>query len=441
MAEDTLSPQQSFGIFARLYKWLYAKRCESILKTIQNNKLLSQKPLLDTLETKYPESKEDFRGELAYLVIQKLYENRIPEANINFYEENEELILTEIGNAENMEEIVKRLNLHLEFMRYYFNDSLHLLSDDYPLKAKLLDPHIKILSKKEFNKKSKEVSRQLKKIKKEVRAKFKEIREKEEYERLPKIEITSPEVSVIFGLFSVLFFCTGFLYNLLFLGYFGIELSKFFTISDYLSTSIDKVYYCFMSIIVGMVIGFFLYPEYLKGEIPIIRQSKFAQFFDRLIMPLMAVSVLVAFLQKNYYGFYPALQLFLLLLSIHIIKYFLIKYFKNPIRSYFILVSITWFFLSIFLGVVEDVSSIYREKTEDLKKYHIVFEKGVTLEEKDLILLASNSKYAFFYDKKCQKTIVLPTHNIDRIETKRRGAGGKLIPMIVDHFHGNGLKH
>ena len=246
MAEDTHSPQQSFGIFARLYWWLYAKRAESILKTVQNNKLLSQKALIDTFETKYPESKEDFHGELAYLVIQKLYENRIPEANINFYEENEELILTEIGNAKSMEEIVKRLNLHLKFMRYYFHDSPHLLSDDYPLKTELLDPHIKILSTKEFNKKSKEVSRQLKRIKKEVRAKFKEIREKEEYERLPKIEITSPKVSVIFGLFSVLFLCTSFLYNLLFLGYFGIELSKFFTISDYLSTSIDKVYGAFL---------------------------------------------------------------------------------------------------------------------------------------------------------------------------------------------------
>ena len=93
------------------------------------------------------------------------------------------------------------------------------------------------------------------------------------------------------------------------------------------------------------------------------------------------------------------------------------------------------------MGVVEDVSSIYREKTEDLKKYHIVFKKGVTLEEKDLILLASSSKYAFFYDKKRQKTIVLPTHDIDRIETERRGAGGKLIPMIVDRFYGNSLNH
>ncbi len=174
MTEDTHSPQQSFGIFARLYRWLYAKHLESVLKTVHNNKLLSQKALIDTLETKYPESKEDFRGELAYLVIQKLYESRIPEANINFYEENEELILTEIGNAKNMEEIVKRLNLHHEFMRHYFNDSLHLLSDDYPLKAKLLDPHIKVLSTKEFNKKSKEVSRQLKRVKKEVRAKLKE---------------------------------------------------------------------------------------------------------------------------------------------------------------------------------------------------------------------------------------------------------------------------
>jgi|LGOV01.1.fsa_nt_gb hypothetical protein len=440
MTEDTHSPQQSFGIFARLYRWLYAKHLESVLKTVHNNKLLSQKALIDTLETKYPESKEDFRGELAYLVIQKLYESRIPEANINFYEENEELILTEIGNAKNMEEIVKRLNLHHEFMRHYFNDSLHLLSDDYPLKAKLLDPHIKVLSTKEFNKKSKEVSRQLKRVKKEVRAKLKERREKEEYERLPKIEITSPKVSVIFGLFSGLFLCAGFLYNLLFLGYFGIELSKFFTISDYLAASIDKVYYCFISIIVGMAIGLFLYPDYLKGEIPIIRRSKFAQFFDRSVMPFMAVLVVVGYLQKNYHGFFLALQLFLLLLSMHIIIYFL-KYFESPIRSYFILVAITWFFLSIFLGVVEDVSSIYRERTEDLKKYHVVFEKGVTLEEKDLILLASNSKYAFFYDKKRQKTIVLPIHDIDRIETKRPSAGGILIPMIVDRFRGNGLNH
>ena len=440
MTEDTNSPQRSFGLFARLYRWLYIKRCKSILQAVRKNKLLSQKALLDKLEPKYGEAKEDFRGKLVYLAIEKLYENRIPEASTDFYNENQELILSEIKNAKNIEEIVGRQDLHLQLMRYYFNDSPQLLSDDHPLKANLSGPQIKKLSTKEFNKKSREVSRQFKKAKREVRAKLKDRREKEEYERLPKIEIISPKISVILGLFSVLFLCTGFLYNVLFLGYFGIELSKFFTISDYLASSIDKVYYCFISILVGMAIGLFLYPEYLKGEIPKIRRSKFAEVFDKSIMPLMAILVVVSYIQKNYDGFFIALQLFLFLLSIHIIIYFL-KYFENPIRSYFILIATTLFFLSISLGAVKDISSIYREETGNIKKYHVVFKKGITLEEKNLILLASNSKYAFFYDKKHQKTIVLPTHDIDHIETKTGKAGGKLIRMIVDRFCGNDLNH
>jgi hypothetical protein len=141
--------------------WLYQIRWNRILKCVLYNKLLSQAVLIDEFQNRYKDQGRDFIGNLALIVIEKLYTNRVQQSYKEFYDRNKNFVDLEIRKAKKSEIIRKRHALHLELMKYYFGKNVQNLPDDYPIKSELLNDKIRTLSRKEFVKQRKLLLKEL----------------------------------------------------------------------------------------------------------------------------------------------------------------------------------------------------------------------------------------------------------------------------------------
>ena len=267
--------KESYSIMFRFHLWIYKIKSKRVLKCVTNNYLLSWKILVDEYKEKYKNRSIHDINQLAHFVIEEFFYKKPPKPTSEFYQNNKNIIKSEVEEASNNELIKNKYCLHLQLMKYYFSKGI--IPKDHPNKADLLDPSIRLLSKKEYKNMCRIISKEWRMAKKDVSEQIKLKREKEMLERIPRVEIASPKISTIITLFSVLFLCTGFFYNYLFLGYFGVDPSKFFNIYDYLASSVDKIFYSFVSVFISCIIVIFLCPEYIYGEFPEPPRSKWGR--------------------------------------------------------------------------------------------------------------------------------------------------------------------
>lgn len=75
------------------------------------------------------------------------------------------------------------------------------------------------------------------------------IRDREAYQ----IQIDHNDVVVFLAVATPVFFISGYVYNLIFLGYFGIDVSLYFGLSDYISSSVDQIRFSIVGAIASIV--------------------------------------------------------------------------------------------------------------------------------------------------------------------------------------------
>lgn len=217
--------------------------------------------------------------------------------------------------------------------------------------------------------------------------------------------------------FVMIFICTGFFYNLIFLRLFGIKCELFFTLQDYLSSSIEKVYLIFIAVLVASVSSHVV--RYL------LREKKYLLYHRLLLGALYAfpffILILDIVLLKKYdnpFGYY------LLSLIIYIvIDYFLFRIiFKGNHESYAKFFFVTVFLLYLLIlgsAIITDRNAIFKEPLNELKRYRIHFIDKVKLDQGPLVLLESNSSYYFFYNKQERRALIFQKNMIEYVENLR----------------------
>lgn len=225
------------------------------------------------------------------------------------------------------------------------------------------------------------------------------------------------ELQTLYLSITAIFLCTGFFYNFFFFRLFGIRAEFFFTLQDYLASSIEKVY-----IIVIAILASFLGSNvirYLSSERNLILEHRLIHGLLCLApVFLFAVGLIVIVKFDNSTGYY------LLSFSIYVIcDYLLFKIlFKGNHESYskfFILTVFLLYLLLISSTILVDRDAVYKEPLNELKRYRIRFTKGIDLNQQPLVLLEANSNYFFFYDKQTQRSIVMRKEMIEYVENLR----------------------
>jgi|GEM_PF-5197974 len=294
-------------------------------------------------------------------------------------------------------------------------------SEKYFIKAQNLSMSIEKLNKKSFTELNKKMQNEHRIAKKELKIYLNTIIHNAAYDIIPKIEITTTHVNFILSICATIFILTGYLYNRYYLGHYGIEVSSYFTMSDYISSSIDKIYIaCIATVfsIVGFLKGML---ERSRIEVESLQLEIESYDYDKpmtVFVTAMTIFTIVAF-SANLPGKYMFLSMLILFAVMGIFTRIPIeKMIKNSTYVKITFVAIIVFFVEIFWAVTNNIDIINRVSAENFNKYKFNFKTANLNNFNNFIFLSSNSNYLFFYDKKKRQSYILPRNEISSIETK-----------------------
>lgn len=394
----------------KLRLWVWKKfvldKCTFICRF---NNFKVRKKLKEIYSQEFKDKDEEFINNLITAVVSELnvYET---DTNLSNFKNRNSADFNRAVHVASLDDSIKKLislNLRLRAKLYSFDEGR---SSSFMEKAKALEPNAKLPPYQE-----------IKEIYKKLRKELRELVEIEEIEQQPKIDFPMDKLAVIFCIASILFLCTGVLYNEIFLRKFGIQVSNYFTLSDYVASSVDHIY----NIIIGLLIALALIIVTRKIEGENIeetrKQFKFIYYANELL-PYFIIAALVLCTIRTFYENDPVRHYILLALILAIFvdyspKYFL-KYFNNPH-----IVGLVCYFVLIFLGWTI-ATALY--KAENLKntaklvdrEYEIIFDGTMDFNPTNMVILTATSNYYFFYDVKERKTYVVSRQKIVRVDYK-----------------------
>jgi hypothetical protein len=379
-----------------------------------------KKLLLD----KYSDKKIVFINKLANVICMQLMHEHIHEDYKDFYEEESDIVQKEIPELLQSDDFKQLIGQYLQLRAFYYSvvfisPELKAQSDTYLEKARAYIENVPALSSKEFWRKRKKIRRILRKEKKDYIRKLRAFFKEEAYRGIPKVELSTEQVTYLVTVVTVLFFLTGFVYNKYFLGSYGIDVSRFFSIGDYLSTSVDKIYVTAIGASIAVL-------SYLEGIYEAYRNEIVNVHFDvetrrkpRGIYYAIILS-LVASIEYFYFDFsgkYRMLSIFIfiiLLTALHAIP--IERFFKKSLSVYISGIIIIYFVAMMSGDIMDARYKIERLDIGELKKYHVVLDEGLSLDTSSCILLSGNSQYFFLYDKNANKTYIIPGGYVKYVE-------------------------
>ena len=214
-----------------------------------------------------------------------------------------------------------------------------------------------------------------------------------------KIDISTSEIAVLISAASPLFFISGYLYNYLLLGEFGVDVSKFFTLSDYISSSISRIGYTFSATVWGTIF-FFLgdHSASRKSIAQISYEHKGRRIHSLIIIATALIGTIVGYFQNIQlfysFGYFTAISL-----SMFLLPDMCQKYFKKPIPAQYILIFIFCFFAHLWASLGSTIDEFRYEELHSMKAYDVKLRDSLSLPTSDFVLIAANSGFFFFLDQ------------------------------------------
>jgi hypothetical protein len=221
-----------------------------------------------------------------------------------------------------------------------------------------------------------------------------------------KISLSFGDATSLITVISSFFLVSGYLYNHFLLGQFGIEVSKYFGLSDYLASSIDGISYSAYSAGLGLLSYFLGMHSASRKSVLQIRHEKTRKEYWLYAIPVILIAGAVLGYIKNLETFYDSIYMLIILAALYLMPIVARKYFEEPRRALFLLIFVASFSALMFASVGKTVFKLRNYEFPNLNPYEVHFTEHISLKEKEFIILAGNSEYFFFLDKD-RKVIVV----------------------------------
>jgi len=221
-----------------------------------------------------------------------------------------------------------------------------------------------------------------------------------------KISLSLGDVTSSISVISSFFLITGYLYNHFLLGQFGIEVSKYFSLSDYLASSLDGIRYSASGAALGLLsyfIGMHCTSRKSRHQLEYEKSQK--QYWPYLIFVSAIVGAAIGYL-KNLETFYDASYIVIIFSAMYFIPRFAAKYFKDPLTAMFLLIFIASFSAHMFAAVGKAAFKFKNYEFSKLNPFEVEFNKRISLTDKEFTILAGNSGYLFFLDRQRSAIVV-----------------------------------
>jgi hypothetical protein len=249
------------------------------------------------------------------------------------------------------------------------------------------------------------------------------------YSQISKIDLSPQVVTYVFSITTTIFLLTGYTYNRVFLGYFDIDVPVFFSVGDYLSTSVDKIYFSVISVLIGLVYSLFggyvesismIEDDYLEKTSR--RKTRRTVYNLSIIIPWVFSTILmIVYFYLDKQGKYNLLGMSVYFVLVYILSELPIhRFFQKPFRVYLLFISFLIFSLSMYSSIMDQIETINRHDISDLKRYQFSYETGITFEDHSWVFLTGNSEYLFFYDKDDKKSFVIPKRYVKSVESIKK---------------------
>ena len=217
------------------------------------------------------------------------------------------------------------------------------------------------------------------------------------------------------------FLFSGYIYESSLLNLFSINISNYFSISDYISSSFNQIFITIFSILLGFFSGAFFQTKILQYRDSSGKKMIFSMIF--LILPMTLLSIMIT-------SFFIYYELPFSFLGCAVILFF-IAYFLGFVPFETI---IFFFFCLIYVFLIsKSAVDQYNTIVDHRPNYIIKFKKDSRLLNGAYSIVTSNSKYYFFYDNKLHKVIIVPVENVNSVSKnihKIKSFQSEIIEML-----------
>jgi hypothetical protein len=238
--------------------------------------------------------------------------------------------------------------------------------------------------------------------------------EDEKIKIIKPIRVTSSDLTFVASVFTTLFVLSGFLYSKLFFNYFGVAVGDFFSVSDYLASSVDVILYAFTATAVGVI-------SYFIGVSSALTNHLHSQQFEivapkkssRFILPFFFFFSLAG-LFIDYYQSKPLRFVLLYIpLAIAFFHFFhssnLWKYIENRFQVGFLIIVFFTFFLNLGISLASKIQSLV---IGTFSAPYIVKFKDSSVSYPGYEFVSSNSQYVFLWNKENANMLVVSKSDV-----------------------------
>jgi hypothetical protein len=352
------------------------------------------------LATTYLLYKEAFTDDYKIGMLGRL--DSIRENSYEAYEKNKKEIQEIENKSLKNPKIVKIISDYQLFSSYLFSDHP---TDDHKLyfleKSKKINPKVEPINEKTSKK-------LIVSAKKEIRTILKKIKQKHSF----KLDVSSKQITTIATSLSATLVFTGFIYNKYLLGYFGVEVARYFTLSDYLASSIEGVSHGALAALFSLVAffsGFHYSSSTTKYEDEELGKEWLFVLASAYLSSLILVVIFFVMSPEDrvYLFLYVPMMCAVFLLS----DWISYRYFKDPTSALFVLVFFGLFSTNIYISASTEIQKIEYAKTKD-KKYNFNITNASNDER---IIITSNSNYFFIKNITTNNIEIHKADNINNI--------------------------
>ena len=271
-------------------------------------------------------------------------------------------------------------------------------------------------------------TRDLYSLERTVRKEIADLRDTIADRKALKIDISTSEITVLASAASSLFLVSGYLYNHLLLGEFGVDVSKFFTLSDFVASSISTIGYTFSAAAFATLVTFLRVHSFSRKSAAQMRygQSKL-DYRGYFLTGICLIGTVVGY-YSDIYQFYNTGFLAAICLSVFWIPRVCEKYFKKPRSALFIVFFFVCFSAHLWASLGKTINEYRYEELQKIKVFDIKLKDSLSLPTSDFVLIAANSGYYFLLDQN-RKAHIISKGQVEYLE--RRPTKGGSNPFDI----------
>ena len=244
---------------------------------------------------------------------------------------------------------------------------------------------------------------------------------KSEYEELIdrssfKLDISLSEIGNIFAIITPIIFVGGYYYSKTYYNYFGFNIHDFFSISDYITTSIDKLELALYGGIIAIVSTISNIINHSKNSYRLVKGSDLRKNWKMKLLRILFIAFLVSSVFVQFYtnGRNKFFTLHILLIPVFYFfaDYIAIKLFRNPLKPLFILTFIFQFYLNIGISVFCDIDDVKNNRDNNTTK--IIFNSNIDLQNVDKFkVIGFSIEYVYLLDSIDNQSITIKKENVE----------------------------